>query len=375
MPTCLEYNEERTQTCDDMEDQGYNDCASWNPWVAWLCISWTWVSHWVCVGYTWTTTSVCILWDTTVTIVDAIIVTLESIGLGWILNVLAAIVGLIFVIPVIGPIIQWIWNVVLTAASAIFAIPDIVSYAVGIRPQKKLRVCAIILVDSKGNPVAANADVVSALNTAIEIYFREMNVIIIRSAPFQYSTGFIHPPPADESWITLRQLGDDQLTACCNACMAGEDLWLKGSSKKLEIMQDCFWGNWRRIVGIGAPVAIFVVQSMESRTVTFSDGTTGVGQTIGCGLSVLTDFIVVAQSAPALGISNALQSSPEATAHELGHICTLWHLTGANDITNLMFANENALVDANGAPLANVDTALFDWQAQLVRASRHVSYF
>ena len=214
----------------------------------------------------------------------------------------------------------------------------------------------------------------NVLNTAIDIYFREMNVIVIRSAPFQYSTGFIHPPSADDSWITARQLGDDQLIACCNACMAGEDLWLKGSSKKIEIMQDCFWGNWRRIIGIGAPIAIFVVQSMESRTVTLSDGTTAIGQTIGCGLSLLTDFIVVAQSAPALGITNALQASPDTTAHELGHICTLWHLTDANDVTNLMFANENGLLDANGALLAGVDTKLFGWQTQLVRASRHVSY-
>ena len=96
MATCLEYNEERTQTCDDWEDQGYNDCASWDPWFAWLCIGWTWVSHLVCVGYTWTTTAVCVLWDTTVTVVDAIIVTLESIGLGWILNLLAALVGFDF---------------------------------------------------------------------------------------------------------------------------------------------------------------------------------------------------------------------------------------------------------------------------------------
>jgi len=114
---------------------------------------------------------------------------------------------------------------------------------------------------------------------------------------------------------------------------------------------------------------------MESRTRTLSNGTAAVSQTIGCGLSLLTDFIVVAQSAPVLGISNAFQTQPETTAHELGHICTLWHLTDANDITNLMFANENGLVDATGAPLATVATNLFGWQAQLVRASRHVSYF
>ena len=81
------------------------------------------------------------------------------------------------------------------------------------------------------------------------------------------------------------------------------------------------------------------------------------------------------QGAPALGIPNALQSAPNTTAHELGHICSLWHLTGAHDITNLMFSNDNNLADATGAPLAAIGTDLFGWQAQLVRASRHVSYF
>jgi hypothetical protein len=206
--------------------------------VCLICVIWTWVNHWVCVGYTWVTTAVCALWDTTVTIIDVTIVTLEGIGLGWVINAIAAAIEFVFVIPVIGPIIQWISNVVLTVASAILSIPDIFAYLVGIRPQKKLRVCAIILVNSKGNPVAATDNVLNSLNTAIDIYFREMNVIVIRSAPFEYSSGFIHPPPVTKSWIALRQLGGDQLTAYCDRRMAGEDLWLQGSAKKIEVMQD-----------------------------------------------------------------------------------------------------------------------------------------
>jgi len=374
MATCIEYHEERTHECDDWEDQGYDSCSSWNPWIAWLCIGWTWVSHWVCVGWTWVTTSVCVLWDTAVTVVDAVIVTLESIGLGWLLNLLAAIVEIIFVIPIIGPFIQWLWNIVLTAVSAILSVIDIFAYFVGIRPQKKLRVCTVIFADTKGNPVAATADVVNVLNTAIDIYFREMNVAIIRSAPFQYSTGFLQPPRANASWVATQQVSNDQLTACCNECMAGEELLIKGSFRKLLSMLNCYWGNWRRLLGLGSPVAIFVLRNMNTNTVTLTTGGTTTTQTIGCGLGPLTDFVVIAATAPAVGITNALQSNPETLAHELGHISNLWHLTDAQYVINLMFENEKGLVDAIGNPLVRLGTNLFGWQCQIVRMSRHISY-
>jgi len=374
MATCIEYHEERNRECNNWENQGYNSCSSWHPWLAWICIGWTWVSHMVCVGWTWVTTSVCVVWDTAVTVVDAVIVTLESIGLGWVLNLVAAIIELIFVIPIIGPILQWLWNIVLTVVSAILSVIDIIAYFLGIRPQKKLRVCTVIFADTNGNPVAATPDVVNVLNTAIDIYFREMNVMIIRSAPFQYSTGFLRPPRADASWVTTKQVSNDQLTACCNVCMAGEELLIKGSGRRLLYMLDCYWGNWRRLLGLGSPVAIFVLRDMNTNAVTLATGGTTTTQTIGCGLGPLTDFVVIAATAPAVGITNALQNSPDILAHELGHISNLWHLTDAGDVTNLMFENENGMVDATGNFLVRIWTNLFGWQCGIVRMSRHVSY-
>jgi hypothetical protein len=315
-----------------------------------------------------------VAWDTTVTVVDAINITLGGLGLGWLANLAATLIELLFLVPVFGPILQWIWNIALTVSSFLVGLLDAFAYSIGIRPQKKLRVCTVIFADSKGNPVAAADDVVNALNATIDIYFREMNVLVIRSAPFQYSTGFLRPPAADASWITTRQVADDQLTACCNQCMAGEELWLKGSARRKEYMQDCFWGNWRRLMGLGSPVAIFVIRNMESRTITDSDGTMRTVQTGGCGLGPLTDFVTIAATAPAIGIANALQNSPATTAHELGHICNLWHLTAAREVGNLMFANDDGRRDASGRTLVRTGTSLFDWQAMIVRSSRHVSY-
>src|SRR5687768_9364998 len=236
MATCIEYHEERTQECAEWEDQGYDSCSSWNPWFAWICVGWTWVAYLVCVGWTWVTTAICVAWDTTVTVVDVINITLGGLGLGWLANLAATLIELLFLIPGLGPVLQWIWNIALTVASFLVGLLDSAAYLIGIRPQKKLRVCTVIFADSKGNPVAAADDVVNALNATIDIYFREMNVLVIRSAPFQYSTGFLRPPAADASWITTRQVADDQLTACCNQCMAGEELWLKGTVRRMEYM-------------------------------------------------------------------------------------------------------------------------------------------
>lgn len=376
MATCLEYQDQRTQECTETADEGFQSCQSWNPWFSWICIFSTWVSNIVCVGWTWVTTSVCVLWDTVVTVVDAILVTLEGIGLGWLLNLLAGLIELIFTIPVLGGLIEWIWNVALTVLVILSNILDILGYAVGVRPQKKLRVCAVVLLDSKGTPVAATEDVLSCLNTAIEIYFDQMNVAIIRSAPFQYSTGFLHPGLADQSWITTSFMGDDQLTGCCDLCQEGEELWLKGSRRKFASMIDCFWGNWRRLLGVGAPVVIFVIQSFASRTRTLEDGSTAIGQSVGCGLGPLTNFIAIAATAPEIASANPLQDFPNTTAHELGHICNLWHLTDADNLNNLMFNNDNGLVDEDGVPLpVGSGSLLFGWQSQIVRMSRHVSYF
>jgi len=374
MATCLEYAKERTDDCEVWEDQGNTGCSSWSPWFSWICFVFVWISNMVCIAYVWVTTGLCVLWDIVVTIADAIIVTLESILVGWILNLVATFVELIFLIPFLGPALKWVWNVVLTVFNALYGIADAVAYLFGIRPQKKLRVCTIIYVDRKGNAVASDADVLSVLNRAIQIYFREMNVVIVRSAPFQYTTGFLTPPVADASWLSKRIVSDETLTACCNLCMAGEEFGGKGRERQWLLLQDCFWGNWRRLLGLGAPVVIFIIKSMESTTITFANGTKGISQTIGCALGPLTDYITVASSGPAINIPNALQASPDTTAHELGHKNNLWHLKLPGDTVNLMFANEDNLVDSNGIPLSGIDNQLYDWQRVIVRASRHLSY-
>jgi len=103
-------------------------------------------------------------------------------------------------------------------------------------------------------------------------------------------------------------------------------------------MMHCYYGTWRKVVGCGAPITVFVIRSLEE----------GVARSLG----PLTDYLVVGG-----------QQNVDVTdvAHEMGHACYLvWH---SGDNTNLMFSSS-----PRGSQL--------DWlQTTLVRSSRHVTYF
>lgn len=349
MPRCLEWGEERHRECVEYRDEGYNKCSDWDKdccdwwpcsWgcklVTWFCVAWYWVSNVVCVAWTWITTVVCLVWDVVTTIVNAILETLESI-LGWVLSGLAVIVELVFAIPILGRALKWVWNVVLTVVWGFVGLVDAVFGLIGIRPEKKLRLCTVILRDEKGVPVAQPADVVPHLQAAIDIFREEANVRVIPSKPFQYDSGFADDETATEDWIHVASgnAPAELLDVDCGAGAAGEDLWLTGSYAELLSITDCFYGKWRRVVGYGAPIIVIVTRSVGGRN------------RLGCSLGPLSDYVTIEGG------------NPICLAHEVGHACSLWHVDGANNLMN----------SACGR------TELDWWQVLLVRDSRHVSYF
>lgn len=163
MPSCIQWGEERHQECSQTADQGYNECTqtrddgyrnccTWWPcsWLcdAWVwvsnivCVAWTWISNVVCVAWTWTTTAVCVLWDVVTTIVGAVIVTLES-TLGWLPSLIAFVIEGILSIPVLGTLLRWIMNAATHVAFIVASLIDAGLGLIGIRPEKKIRVCTI----------------------------------------------------------------------------------------------------------------------------------------------------------------------------------------------------------------------------------------
>jgi hypothetical protein len=277
--------------------------------------------------------------DAITTVVNFIIEIVESV-LGWIVSALAFIVELLFSIPVLGRILKWIWNIVLTVGSVILGLVDFLVGLIGILPEKKLRICVVILRDEMGDLLATRASLVPLLQNAIDIFRREANVRVIPSAPLQFDSGFAGRERATEDWVHTQTRGRNDssvLDVACDSGAAGEDLLTVGAQFELLASTACFYSNARRVLGYGAPVVVFIVRSV------------GGTDESGCSLGPLSDYVTVEANRP---------PDSSVIAHELGHACNLLHV---DDRNNLM-------------ALGRMDTRLSRLQVAWLRISRHVTY-
>lgn len=372
MATCIKWAEERTQECNEWRDEGHSECDDWDEqccdwapcsWVCklvtWVCVAFVWVANWVCIGWTWITTAVCVLWDIVVTVVNAVLVTLESI-FGWVLSAIAFVIELIEMIPVLGGLIRWILNLVTTVfwilvpVFGIFiGLVDAIAGFLGIRPEKKLRVCTIILRDEKGNPIATTEYAVDLLQVAADILKRDCNVRLVPCAPFQYDTGFADAEMVSADWVVVDGANSDGTTldVPCGAGGVGADLTLAGTAFQFKSSTLCFFGAWRRVVGYGAPVTAFIIRSIDGA--------------FGCSL-VLPDYITIIGQTPP---ENGQLINRRVLTHESGHACMLWHLDASENPDNLM-----------GVPWSPdvpdlTQSRISWWQTLILRVSRHVTYF
>lgn len=371
MPKCIEWGVERhqecTQTRDDgynqctqTRDDGYNRCCTWWPcswackalvWVSNIvCVVWTWVSNVVCVAWTWISTAICVLWDVVTTVIGAIVTILES-TIGWLLSAIAFVVELIMAIPVIGTIIGWIVGAVTAVIGIIMGLGDALLGLLGIRPEKLLRVCTVILKDERGNPVASVPEAISMLQLAADVYKRDANIRIINSKPFKFHSGFADAETVDETWVET-DADNSNPTLLDVPCSAG-GAWSSGSGFQLKSSLRCFFGAWRRLSGIGAPITVFYIRSIPGA--------------LGCSVWV-TDYVTI------VGQNTVPHSSPRTVGHELGHSCNLWHVCVDNDVRNMMGTGGACDPDSLTAS-DRTNPRMADWQVLLVRASKHVSYF
>lgn len=378
MPRCIEWGEDRHQECTETEDRGYDECAreedrgyseccTWAPcsWfcdaLVWftnvVCVAWTWVSNVACIAWTWITTSFCVLWDVITTVVNVILVTLES-TFGWILSGLASIVELILAIPGFGAALRWALNFITFLVGSMLAVGDLILGAVGIRPEKTLRICPVILRDENGEQTAAVEDVVGVLQLAADVFKRDANIRLIPSRPFNYSTGFEGAPRVDESWIHIDSVSSPTAVLDAGDSVANEfgDV---GSILQLKMINLCFFGAWRRITGLGAPITVFFIRNTLPNK---------------AGRSLwITDYVFVDGDTTQI-LASGRPSNARTAAHEIAHSCSLWHECIDNDPTNLMGVRGSC--NPIGTTPADTDNPiLYDWQALLMRGSKHVSYF
>src|SRR4030095_8014860 len=111
------------------------------------------------------------------------------------------IIELLESIPGLGTFIRWFVNAVSLTTIVSLSIGDFFLGLTGVRPEKKLRVCTVILKDERGNAIAAVKDVIPLLQLAANVYKRDANVRLIPLRPFKYVSGFSEAETVDASWI------------------------------------------------------------------------------------------------------------------------------------------------------------------------------
>lgn len=242
-----------------------------------------------------------------------------------VLDVVAFIVNLILSIPIIGGIIRTILNWVTEIIWRLVGIVDFFASWAGIRPRKKMYF-GVVVPSVGGAAIASDADIMNQVNAAIQFFDTTCNINMI-------FTGICHteiaPPP-------------EGLNVNCDASGFFSDWWLAGSYFEFASATCKFRDGFRRVIGYGAEIVVFIVQNVNPDTATTN--------TRGCSFGSTHNYVVV-EATPA--VSNFMAS------HEIGHACWLPHDGG----TNLMNPS---------VPFTN--PTLTDLQIATVRGSKHCVY-
>ena len=260
-------------------------------------------------------------------------------------------------IPVLGALIRWVINAITHVINIIISLGDAILGLIGIRPEKKLRVCTVILRDEEGRPLGTVTDAVTLLQLAANIYKRDANVRIVPVRAFYYSTGFGDAETVDTSWVINDDAnsGATLLDRPCGIGGAGADWTVAGTLFQAKSSTLCFYGNWRRVTGYGAPVACFLIREV-------------IGTSVGCALWI-TDYVTIEGN-----VVSPPSSSLRTLAHEVGHACNLGHTCVDEDNRNLM-ATQDECDPGSETPPDRINPRISNWQVIKVRASKHVTYF
>ncbi|MCH7663452.1 MAG: hypothetical protein IH859_06245 [Chloroflexi bacterium] len=255
-----------------------------------------------------------------------------------VLNSAAVLVELLFSIPVVGRLLKWVWSVVLFLVAAAFGILDAILWLIGARWEKKLRVGVIILRDENGNALMQPEEVMQGLIHVIQTMFASAKILVL---PVWDTANQTKPgtkvPLEEELWVKTNPESSraNVLDVGCDLKAITEDLLTTGAEFEFLMASLNFRGNFRRVIGYGAPVIVFVVSSIGRNK-------------LGCSIGPLSDYVTI------------VKNEVSCICHELGHACNLLHV---NAKANLMHAH------------GCKQDQLVWWQILLLRASRHVTYF
>jgi hypothetical protein len=238
-----------------------------------------------------------------------------------VLDVIGFVVELILSIPIIGGIIRTILNWVTEVVWRLVGLLDFVASLIGIRLRKKMYF-GVVVPSVAGTPIVTDADIQRQVDAAVDLYDRTCNINLI-------FTGICHTdisPP------------DAGLTVGCDAGGFFNDWWLAGSYFEFAGATCKFRDSFRRVIGLGSEIVVFIVQDVTPVN------------TNGCSFTSTHNYVVI-EAKPT--------DQAFVAAHEMGHACWLTH---DGDPANLM----NPITPTTNPTLTNVQIALVRWSKHCV---------
>lgn len=275
-------------------------CNKWFCWLVWVLVK---VIRWVVVTVgKWVTRIVC-----------------EIVNI--VLDIIGFIVNLILSIPIIGGIIRTILNWVTEIIWRIVGLLDFFASLVGIRPRKKMYF-GVIVPSVDGKQIISDELIMRQVNAAISFYDTTCNINLIFTGICKTN---VKPP-------------DSGLVVGCDASGFFNDWWIAGSYFEFATATCKFMDSFRRVIGLGAEIVVFIVQDVTPK------GTNG------CSFTSTHNYVV---------IEAKRDDQAFVAAHEMGHACWLAH---DSDTTNLM----NPITPSSNPVLSNLQISLVRWSKHCV---------
>jgi hypothetical protein len=268
-------------------------CACCNKWFCWIEIALVKVGQW------------------------AVRVVCEVVSIA--LDAIAGILGLIFLIPILGRLLRQLWCFVLELVWQLVGLGGVLLDWLGVDWEKKYRICIIIL-SKQGKPLTTEAALMPTIQSAQAIWKSAANVKLIVE---------------DVHTVISTDQRDRNLVVDCDFGAWTDDLFLTGSNFELYANVYCFYGAGRRLIGWASPVVVFCVEDVVNKA--------------GCSLGPFSDYVVIEAG------------NPRCLAHELGHAAYFYWDPHHSDPMNLMNSSCGG-------------TQLEGWQRTLIRNSRHITY-
>jgi len=289
------------QTCQEQDCNWW--CLCCNKWLCWLVWVLVKVVTWVVVTVgKWVTRIVC----------EVVNVVLDAIGF---------IVELILSIPIIGGIIRTILNWVTEVIWRLVGLLDFLGSLVGIRLRKKMYF-GVVVPSVGGTAIVTDADIQRQVDAAVALYDSACNINLI-------FTGICH---------TGVSAPDGGLVVGCDAGGFFGDWWIGGSYFEFASATCKFTDSFRRIIGLGAEIIVFIVQDVTP------------ARTNGCSFASTHNYVVI-EAKPT--------DQAFVAAHEMGHACWLPH---DGDPANLM----SPVTPTANPVLTNLQVATIRWSKHCV---------